>query len=209
MISTAKKFKHIIFFSIVITVVVMAVMVSLHYFLDVPFRQLTADPIVLSDSPIYFGFLSQAGIILWSAAATVSFVFAYFTTVFKNGKSQFYFFIFNGFLISWLMIDDCFLLHEGILPGIGISQKLVLLLYAVVVIIYLFRFHKLILQKTSFILLILSFGCFGISALIDLIFHFETPNIIDTVLEDGSKFIGIVLWLAYILSCERLLVKND
>ncbi len=209
MLTTAKKFNYIILFSVLIIIIVMAVTFLLHFILDIPFRQLMADPNILTDSPIYFGFLSQTGIFFWSGAATTSFIFAYLTKIFQNKNEQFYFFIFTGLLISWLMIDDCFLLHEGILPGIGVPQKIVLLVYVVGVLYYLFRFKNLILKNTPFILLVLSFGCFSVSVFIDYFFHFITPNIIDTVLEDGSKFIGIILWFAYILSCERLLFTNE
>lgn len=209
MLTTAKKFNYIILFSALIIIIIMAVSFLLHFVLDIPFRHLTADPNILTNSPIYFGFISQTGIIFWSAAATTSFIFAYLTKIYQNEKKQYYFFIFTGLLISWLMIDDCFLLHEGILPGIGVPQTIVLLVYILAVLYYLFRFKNLILKNTPFILLILSFGCFGISAFIDVFFHFENPNLIDTVLEDGSKFIGIILWLAYILSCERLLIKSE
>lgn len=209
MLTTAKKYNYIILFSVLVIVTVISVSLVLHFVFDVPFRQLTADPNVLTDSPIYFGFMSQTGIIFWSAAATTSFIFAFLTKIYRNEKEKFYFFIFTGLLISWLMIDDCFLLHEGVLPAIGVPQKIILLFYVLVVLYYLFRFKNLIIKQTPYILLILSFGCFGISVFIDYFFYFENPNLIDTVLEDGSKFIGIILWFAYVLSCERLLFISD
>lgn len=209
MLSTAKKFKSILIFSILAILVVFAVVFALHFILDVPYRQLMADPNILTDSPIYYGFLSQVGILLWSATATTCFIFAYMTVFLKLEKVKLYFFIFSGLLISWLMLDDSFLIHEGILPGLGVPQKLVIMVYVLVVLFYLYRFKNLILKHTPYLLLAIAFIFFTISVLVDFIFYFETPNIIDTVLEDGSKFIGIVLWLAYILSCERLLTKSE
>lgn len=208
MLSTAKKFKSILIFSILAILVVFAVVFALHFILDVPYRQLMADPNILTDSPIYYGFLSQVGILLWSATATTCFIFAYMTVFLKVEKEKLHFFIFSGLLISWLMLDDSFLIHECILPNLGIPQKLVMLVYVLVVLYYLYRFKKLILKHTPYPLLTISFIFFSVSVVIDLFLDFETPNIIDTVLEDGSKFIGIVLWLAYILSCERLLTHE-
>ena len=51
------------------------------------------------------------------------------------------------------MIDDCFMLHEDVLPGLGIPQKVVFLFYGVLVLIYLVKFREIIL-KTPFILLL-------------------------------------------------------
>ena len=107
------------------------------------------------------------------------------------------------------MLDDSFMIHEFISPNLGVPQKLVMFIYVLVVLYYLYRFNKLILRHTPYLLLTISFIFFSVSVVIDLFLDFETPDIIDTVLEDGSKFIGIVLWLAYILSCERLLTNRE
>lgn len=189
--------------------IVFAVVFALHIIWDVPYRELMADPNALTDSPIYYGFLSQVGILLWSATATTCFIFAYMTVLLKAEGERLYFFIFSGLLIFWLMLDDSFLIHEEILPGLGVPQKLVILIYVLVVLFYLNRFKKLILRHTPYLLLAISLFFFAVSVVVDLFFNFETPNIIDTVLEDGSKFIGIVLWLAYVLSCERLLNNRE
>jgi hypothetical protein len=90
------------------------------------------------------------------------------------------------------VLDDLFLLHEDIFPKqFNISEKLVLCLYAIVVLLYILKFKKLIL-KTDFLLLFLAFGFFGASILTEILIK---KDII--MLEDWLKLFGIVNWLAY------------
>lgn len=191
--------------SITLSAIVLISLTSGYY--QVSFRDLTADPNVIADQPFYIGLLSQLGLFFWSAAATLSFTFAFFSKRLVNDKVLTSFYVFSGVIISILMVDDCFMLHEDVLPGLGIPQKVVFLIYGILVSIYLMKFYKIIL-KTPFILLLFAFGGFSLSALIDLFFHFETSNIWDSFIEDGAKFTGIVFWVSYVFQTNRLIFKE-
>jgi hypothetical protein len=199
--------KHALFYvlSVTLSTIVLISLMSGYY--QVSFRDLTADPNVIANQPFYIGLLSQLGLFFWSAAATLSFSFAFFSKRLVKDKVLTSFYIFSGVIVSLLMIDDCFMLHEDVLPGLGIPQKVVFLFYGVLVLIYLIKFREIIL-KTPFILLLFAFGGFSLSALIDLFFHFETSNIWDSFIEDGAKFTGIVFWVSYVFQTNKLIFKR-
>ena len=199
--------KHALFYvlSITLTAIVLISLLSGYY--QVSFRELTADPNVIANQPFYIGILSQFGLFFWSAAATLSFTFAFFSKRLVKDKVLTSFYIFSGVIVSLLMIDDCFMLHEDVLPRLGIPQKVVFLFYGILVSSYLVKYYKVIL-KTPYILLLMAFGGFSLSALIDLFFHFETSNIWDSFIEDGAKFTGIVFWVSYVFQTNKLIFKE-
>lgn len=196
---------YVFLFSVIIAC--LTLLVVLHFAQDVSYRQLTADPNNLGKLPFYSGILSQIGIFFWSAIITTSLVFAYINRFYRQDKHVRSFFIWSALIVLWLAIDDCFLFHEDVLPSLGIPQKVIVFSYGLMVLVYLYEFKGLIL-KTPFILLLAAFGCFGLSVFIDFFLHFEGETYIDSLIEDGAKFTGIVLWFAYIFNCKSLVLKE-
>ncbi|WP_152611328.1 hypothetical protein [Psychroserpens mesophilus] len=188
------QFKTLLFPFLIISIVglvMLGTLLSIHFYENVPLEILTNDLAVIGELPIYAGILSQTGILLWSATAAICVYSIQFIETIEH-KS----FIKASIYITLLLgLDDAFMFHETLFPSLGIHQKVVFLAYGIMMLVYLYKYYKLILT-TDFILFVLALGWFGISMLIDNFIRDVTPYI-TKLLEDGTKFIGIVTWLVY------------
>ena len=176
----------------------------------IPISYFTRDPSALMGVPFYIGLLSNLGILLWcSSAAICLFSFMVFRGVVKNTEVAL-FFLFSGILTIILLFDDFFLIHESVFPNyLNIPEKLFYAGYVPTLLTYLVRFRKIIL-KTEFLLLLLALTFFGLSIFTDLFqqtFDILKPNLVDLI-EDGSKFLGIVSWCAYFVRVCVTQVKS-
>lgn len=162
---------------------------------DIAVAELTRDPITFTDLPLYTGSVSNLGVMIWSGAAAICF----FGWAMVRRRSQVkqipQFLLAGGVFTTILALDDMFLFHEEILPGIGIPQNLVLGTYVLLAIGFVVRFRVTILQ-TRFLLLVLAGASFAFSVTVDVLTGFGLiwPLFF---LEDGSKLFGIVSWTAY------------
>jgi hypothetical protein len=157
----------------------------------IPLGNLTKDTCAVTGAPFYNGLLSQLGLFVWVASASICFFCGYFNRKNKKIKS---FLIFSGFLSLGLGLDDAFLLHEYFFPEIiAIPEKIVFLVYFLIFIYYIIKYFNTIL-KTDFIILGLAFMMLGGSGFIDFFIYSSF-----TLIEDGPKFIGIVAWLVYFI----------
>ena len=169
------------------------VVVALHLWKDIPVGDLTRDPIILGKLPVHIGFLSQIGLFIWSASATLClFSFAILARHEKHRKFR-QFLLVSGLLTMLLALDDAFLMHEFVLPSIGIPQNFVLGSYVVFVLLYLLRFKQVILE-TEYVLLAMALFFFAVSVILDVL---HSPGIHPYFFEDSAKLVGLVSWLAY------------
>jgi hypothetical protein len=101
----------------------------------------TLDPAALTGAHPFLGVASNAGILLWAAAAAISlFTAALLADSARNGEAR-KFLRGAGLLTCWLMLDDLFLFHEWLFPSVlGVPQALVLAGYVAVVALFLLRF---------------------------------------------------------------------
>ena len=166
-------------------------LLGIHLNENIPLEILTNDLAAIAKLPIYAGILSQAGILLWSATAAICMYSVQFITKVEHKT-----FIRASVYITLLLgLDDAFMFHETLFPSLGIHQKIVFLAYGVMMLYYLYKFHKLILT-TDFLLFSLALGWFGLSMFIDNFIRDVSPYI-TKLMEDGTKFIGVVTWLVY------------
>lgn len=159
----------------------------------------TRDPSAIMGAPFYIGLLSNLGILLWCSAAVIClFSFIIFRGVVKHAEFS-SFFLFSSVLTAILLFDDLFLIHESVFPQyLNIPEKLFYVSYVIALIAYLARFRKTIL-KTEFLLLLLALNFFGLSIITDLFqqtFHLLRPGLANLI-EDFSKFLGILSWCTY------------
>jgi hypothetical protein len=144
--------------------------------------------------PVYIGFVTKVGVLLWCIAATACFLIAHILARVPQRKAnlQMMFFSQAGLISTLLLLDDFFMIHEKVMPVyFGISEKVLFSGYMLMVLAYLRRWLSKILA-TDYLILLLSFSFFGLSIAIDLI-----PNHKITFIEDAAKFLGIVGWCAY------------
>ncbi len=141
----------------------------------------------------FIGLFSQIGILIWSLGAG-SLLLA--CLVAARAKA---FLKYSLVLTILLLLDDAFLIHElaGERVG-GLGETAVYVLYGLLVLLYLIRFYRVILQS-HFLLLVLALGAFGGSVTVDSIP--ELGTLVDRdllfLIEDGCKMMGIVFWTTY------------
>jgi hypothetical protein len=175
-------------------VVLLGVLAFISTRFDIAVASFTRDPLAIVDAPPYLGFLSNLGIILWSAAAAVC-LFAFSLLSRRGASGDIRAFVLLGGLISLLLLlDDLYMLHEYFYPRLGIFEKLAFAGYGVLVLVYLIGFRRKI-GDTRFVYLFCALGFFALSLIIDRLPETMLP--MHHLFEDGSKFLGIVCWLSY------------
>jgi hypothetical protein len=164
-------------------------------FLGIPFGVLTDDPAATMHMPFYVGFISDLGLLLWAATATVCFL-SYASVRARIAASRVCTFLLaSGFLSALLCLDDMLQFHECVFPKLfHISEKSYYAGLLVLVLAYLFHFRSIILRNNC-ILLIMALALFAASRVFDLLL-FEDMKF-GIVLEEGTKLLGISFWLTY------------
>ncbi|MFG6096236.1 hypothetical protein SPB21_13330 [Leptothoe sp. ISB3NOV94-8A] len=198
-----------------ISTIFLGKVVFIHLWYDVPIDQLTRDIIAVGRIPVYAGFLSQIGLFCWAAAAMLCFFSA--SVIENNGNHHKIkqFLLASTLLTLILGFDDAFLLHEKVLPKLGIPEGVTYASYGGLLLFYLLRFHQLIL-KTDYIFIALALVFFGLSYTLDFALAIVYPAApiplltsgrISYLLEDGAKFIGIISWLVYCFQIGKYSIR--
>ena len=157
----------------------------------VKFGDLSKDVTALAKMPVYFGILSQAGLVLWGVAAAVCLLAV--VTLRRAGRSGWGLPASLGALSAMLLVDDMTQMHEHILPTyFGVDEVVVFAIYAVLFVSICWRFRRE-LPGTRLDLLLLTGGLFATSILTDIGPDFR----FDVMAEDGAKLLGICGWAAY------------
>lgn len=177
---------------VVVATLVLGLVAWLRLVQDVPIHVMTSDVTSMAGVPAYTGFVSQLGILFWAAAAALC-LFCAAIARGRAGGEQARFFLASGLLTLVLALDDLFLLHESAFPHLGVPEKLVFASYGAFALYYLLRFRRIILA-TEFLMLATAFAFFGLSVALDVL---NPPGINPYLLEDGTKLVGVLAWLAY------------
>ncbi len=171
--------------------------------------ELVADPTEVGRIPPYTGIVSNIGLLLLCCTASTCFFSSYLIgTNNKHDEKWKLFFQCSGYFVLLLLIDDAFQLHENfstLLFGIDaniavVNRKLQNVLEAIVFgfygslfLFYGFYFRKL-MYRTETLALVLAFGFFGMSIIVDLLpANLKGHNI----LEEGFKLLGITSLMTY------------
>jgi len=191
--------------ALLVPVLVLGSALALHAWKGMPLGSLTQDPTVVGQVPSYAGFVSQVGIFFWAASATVGLFGALVLSRREPPHPLARFLLASGLLNLVLGVDDAFLLHETVLPRLGIPQNLVLGGYVLLVLGYLIAFRRRILE-TDYLLMAVALGCFAVSVGLDVR---PLPGIDPYFIEDGMKLTGIVLWTTYFLRVALRALADD
>lgn len=145
---------------------------------------------------VYFGMVSNLGIMLWTGTAAVCLFAALVLSGGRDAVSRDRapFALIAGLFTGWLALDDAFLVHEKVFPALGLPQGSVLLAYAILAFLFALYARRIVFQ-VDVILFFLAIGFLATSVMIDHFHHGLTSNAI--FLEDGSKFIGICCWATF------------
>jgi len=140
--------------------------------------------------PIGVGMISNIGILLWGAAASIC-LFTTFSEGINRESSRLL--LLGGIFSSLLCIDDFFLLHDRY-----IGPDFLNLTYLSISIFLLVRFQR-ILKNIGLFNLIISILFLGLSIFFDGVIQqvFNQSYQLTQLIEEGFKFIGITCWLNF------------
>ena len=140
--------------------------------------------------PIGVGMISNIGILLWGAAASIC-LFTTFSEGINRESSRLL--LLGGIFSSLLCIDDFFLLHDRY-----IGPDFLNVTYLSISIFLLVRFQR-ILKNIGLFNLIISILFLGLSIFFDGVIQqvFNQSYQLTQLIEEGFKFIGITCWLNF------------
>ena len=140
--------------------------------------------------PIGVGMISNIGILLWGAAASIC-LFTTFSGKINSDISKLL--LLGGAFSGLLCVDDFFLLHDRY-----IGPDFLNLTYLAISILILVRFKK-ILKKIGFFNLVISILFLGLSIFFDGVIQqiFNQSYELTQLIEEWFKFLGIVCWLNF------------
>ena len=188
----------------------------------VPFEQLTRDPLMVAGEcarfqdelaaagkcgTIYFGAVSNLGILIWCSAAVVCMFAAAQLYQRRQDMKSVRFMAYAGLFTAFLMFDDLFLAHERVFPILlGIPDLVTYGLYGLIALVYFGLFWKVILRH-DVLLLAIGLLALGTSVAVDILVPMFGSNehsatqfkgtLSHWVIEDGSKFVGISAWAGF------------
>ncbi|HEX9852917.1 MAG TPA: hypothetical protein VGA68_07865 [Woeseiaceae bacterium] len=154
---------------------------------------------------VYYGFVSNLGVMLWSATAAVCLLAAAVFAMQRRQGPLVWFALSAGALTGWLALDDAFLLHELVLPSLGVPQNAVLTAYLVLGGTYAIASWRMILAS-DYLVLVVGAAAMAVSIGVDTVFHSLLPALVS--LEDSAKFFGIFCWAAFHISTMAALLAS-
>ena len=172
---------------------------------------LTRDPVSIARIPVYSGFISNLGIILWVTAIVICLFTAFLVYSADGYTKTVQFLLAASLLTTVLMVDDLFLLHEIALPRLGISEKLLYLIYGGLLAFGIINFREILL-KSDYLFALVALGFFGLSLSVDFlqeyISQFSRYQNLRYLFEDSGKFLGIIGWMLYFAQFARREVQR-
>lgn len=144
----------------------------------------TREPQQVLDGSAYVGSFSNLGGLIWFGAAAI----LTFAGSLKPSDRRA---LLLAAALTWAMgIDDIFMLHDRVYPKLLLNEGIVTALYfGTIGVIVLRSYHQL--ARSTIIGILLTVMFWILSQVFDMLF-----NNIGQLAEDGSKFIGIVVWAA-------------
>ncbi|MCA8959716.1 MAG: hypothetical protein KDC38_04360 [Planctomycetes bacterium] len=179
---------------------------------DVGLGLLTGDPLTAAETyvahtgratlPPYLGFVSNLGCTLWCAAAAVSALTAMVLHKRRRqrlgGGTDVKFFAHAAALGALLLVDDLFMLHDGILPAVlSVPELVTLSAIGLVASAHLIHWRTRIL-RTEWLPLALALASFALAIGIDL---WPGGNSVSAVATEAAKLNGIIGWTLYHVRC--------
>lgn len=157
---------------------------------------LTEDASALQGSAWFKGMISTLGICLLAAATGISFFAGNFRRKIHGGLRKTSALVWLSLCSLLLLADDALMIHETIAQRTSfISETVVQALIGLTIIATLLVFHRAI--SVSFLYAIPALLCWCLSVVVDGAGGDLSSTAI--LVEDGAKFLGILLWFTFIL----------
>ena len=195
------KFPNKLFYiSILPSSILYLAILYISYLYDIKLSLVVRDLAQTCGYPIGVGMISNIGILLWGAAASI----CLFTTFSENINSDISKLLLLGGAFSGLLcIDDFFLLHDRY-----IGPDFLNLTYLTISILILVRFKRL-LKKIGLFNLVISILFLGLSIFFDGVIQqiFNQSYELTQLIEEWFKFLGIVCWLNFWCKASSFALK--
>jgi len=143
---------------------------------------------------VYYGAMSHLGVVVWAFAAAVSLFGAACLLALRDRSTVVLALSVAGAISLVLVFDDLLMLHETVLPKLGVPQNLVLALYAALGGSYALLQWRTLLSFSG-LFLALSLAMFGGSLELDVAWEGGGDRV--RVAEDVFKFVGITAWAVF------------
>lgn len=153
---------------------------------------LTRDPSAVAGEKAWVGMVSLLGFGIWGVAVGAALVGG---LALPRGSARRRTLLQISALTAVLLLDDMLRLHEDVLPHVHLPEELVLGGYLVLTALWVWT-NRRDLLRTEWLILLLAFGLFGGSIVVDQLPH---ENHTWSFVEDSFKFGGIVLWSFYLV----------
>ena len=168
-----------------------------------PAAEFTRDVATVGGLPAYAGFVSQLGLLLWAGAAGAGACGALAARRDETGRAGPAGFAAGlGWLSAQLAADDAFLLHEAVLPALGVPEKAVLLTHAAVAAVVFLTWRRWAARSNLGLLALAAAGLGG-SVSAD-----QLAPTGWTLAEDAAKLLGVATWCGYVVltaaGCARV-----
>jgi hypothetical protein len=189
---------------------ILVAMVVVRVLFKISMAAMTRDVTAIANIHPFSGILSNLGILLWCAAASIC---AFGAMILRNVKPRdtFWFLLSSALLSAYLLFDDFFLFHEDLASRyLGLDENVVFVALGIAVSAYLIAFRRVIL-RTTFGVLLLALGFLATSVVIDAILDplwLWRLGDWEYFFEDGAKWLGIASWCSYYVNTSHQLLVS-
>lgn len=187
---------------------ILVAMVVVSVLFQVSMSVMTGDVTAIAKIHPLSGILSNLGILLWCAAASICFFAAMTLRNIKPGDT-FRFLLASAFLSAYLLFDDFFQFHEDLaFRYFRLNEKVIYAALGIAVSAYLIAFRRVIL-RTNFGILLLALGFLATSVVIDVLQHrLWRLGHWESCFENGAKWLGIAGWCSYYVDTSHQLLLS-
>lgn len=188
--------------------IVMIGVVTYAVFTDTPVGLMVRDPNQVAQGRAWTGLVSTLGNGLWAVSIGVLVLAVGATTSSHTTRRARHALLALLALTTVLFLDDSLLLHDEVLPSIGIHEIVIMALYGaaglatLVVAVPLLRAASALASFSAALVL------FAVSIGVDLVdLRTWGPDVLFAV-EDGAKFVGIGLWVDTVYRLGRYSIES-
>lgn len=147
--------------------------------------------------PVYTGWLVYVGVLGWFAATAAAFLLALLARR-VPGRGELTAFGFGFAALTLLLgVDDLFLLHDGILPVLGVRESTYLLALTLLAVAWGLVFLPMLLRDPDMPIFALAVALFAWAMLAD---QLEGASVLDLLNEEAAKLAAVFLWTVWIFS---------
>lgn len=164
---------------------VLLFVVAMSFVFNRPIKYFTVEPVNTLREPIYIGFLSNLGGMLWAAVFAVCVL-----TWFVHGRGVRSPWFWASTITLALLADDVYMLHENVYPRLFLPEELVDIGYAVAILVFAFVYRDFVIRH-GVVFLPLVLVLLGTSQVFDIV-STELDHI-----EDSFKWFGQVTYAAF------------